>query len=308
MNALHAPWTATHSTLADGFDVWTIRDAAGNWVADAPFYGWVPVVGSPSNGIEGAAARAKLIAAAPVMLDALREAEAGLELTDAAAKPPTDFVPSPTLALRAVRAALAIACAALTACGGGGIDTPQPAAAHQATLQLFGDSTLHLMAPLIVARYGAGRVEDRSKGGSSSTQLLAGTDGINLAWPQSVTADYILINHGLNDGFTVKRVSLEQFRGNLERLIAAPGTTPILQTPLPSTTPLRDMAGYAEVTRQVAAAHGLQLVDMFACFQEQPGWRDRLPDGTHPDAQGVQAMAECAEPVLDAVMSEGVRP
>lgn len=57
---------------------------------------------SPANE-----ANARLIAAAPELLAALREAEAGLEFAGADKEPPTEFVPSHTLALRNVRAAIA---------------------------------------------------------------------------------------------------------------------------------------------------------------------------------------------------------
>ena len=52
-------------------------------------------------------ANARLIAAAPDLLDALREAEAGLEFAGADKEPEGQFVPAPTMALRIVRAAIA---------------------------------------------------------------------------------------------------------------------------------------------------------------------------------------------------------
>jgi hypothetical protein len=65
-----------------------------------------------SEGLEGdcpqARANAALIRMVPELVDALREAEAGLEFAGADREiPEGDFVPSPTLALRNIRAMLA---------------------------------------------------------------------------------------------------------------------------------------------------------------------------------------------------------
>lgn len=195
---------------------------------------------------------------------------------------------------------------ALTACGGGDEPQQQTAQAYEPPrIQLFGDSTMHAAAPYWVARFGT-RIEDRSRGGTSSTQLLAGTDKTNKPWPQSVSAPYYVVNHGLNDGYMGLRtyISLDQYRANLRRLATAPGSVAIFMTPVPSTRPGRDMGPYAQVMREVAAEHGLRVIDAYACFQRQPDWQQRLPDMTHPDAQGLSFVVNtCAAPVIQALSS-----
>jgi lysophospholipase L1-like esterase len=169
------------------------------------------------------------------------------------------------------------------------------------TIQLFGDSTMNLVAPLAISHYG-NRVKNYARPGTGSTDLVNGTDGFNKPWPQTVKLQYAVVNHGLNDGFEkIGKISLDKYRSNLEILSTAPNTKVIFQTPLPSTAKGRDMTEYARVMREVAAAHGLQVIDMFVFFQQQPDWQARLSDGTHPDETGVQFMLGCMKPTLDAL-------
>jgi len=172
------------------------------------------------------------------------------------------------------------------------------------TIQAFGDSTEAQLAPLLAAHYGA-RFSSRAVPGTTSSQLLAGTDGLNPPWPGSVTGQVVVIAHGLNDGCTCHPGTLtpEQFAANLERLIdlAPLGTRMVLQTPLPSANPARPMAAYAQAVRDVAAARGAVLVDVFACFSATPGYAGLFVDGTHLTDAGKQVEAACVEPVLDAL-------
>lgn len=202
-----------------------------------------------------------------------------------------------------IRRALALlACACITACGGGGSDSgPEPVARAPLTLAVYGDSINNLLYPLLAERYGAGRVTNHAKGGSTSTDLLRGTDGINSPWPSNVVADVVMLDFGANDAYSAKRIGLEQYRANLLRLANAPARV-VLQTPLPSAVPGRDLAPYAEVMRQVAREKGLDLVDMFACLSAVPGWQSLLYDQTHPSPEGLQVLMACIAPVLDAVM------
>lgn len=203
----------------------------------------------------------------------------------------------------------AFAALLLTACGGGGSaePSPTPTAAESASIQLFGDSTMVLAAPAWQARWA--NVTLSAKGGSTSAQLIDGTDGVNAPWPQSVTARYVVINHGLNDGYKHHgriMLTIDEYKAHLRTLAVAPGATVIFQTPLPSTRVGRDMAPYAQAMREVAAERGLRVIDVYDCFQGLGDWQSHLRDQTHPDAVGVERMAECADSVVSNLA--GVMP
>lgn len=200
-------------------------------------------------------------------------------------------------------------CVTLIACGGGGDPAPSaapqsaPPAAAPATIQLFGDSTLRMVGFELVKVYGS-RIDNRAVNGSTSTQLIAGTDGLNARWPASVAADVVVIGHGLNDGFAAHQVlTQDEYRANLEQLVdlAPAGVRVVLQTPLPSTAPGRDMAAYAETMRDVARVRGLHVIDVFACFGTAPDYASLFKDGTHPTDAGLQVMVACMRPTLDAL-------
>lgn len=194
----------------------------------------------------------------------------------------------------------------LSACGGGGNEPATPCAP---TIQLFGDSTMapELGAgPLWIAKWGP-RVTNRAVGGTNSTALRTGTDGLNAPWPMSVNADYVVINHGMRDGFIPfpqAFTPLEQYKDNLRFFRDHNGGAEVIfQTPNPSTIlPERDMAPYAAAMKEVAAEKGNKVIDVYACFQQQPNWEQRIPDKTHPDQQGLQYVVDtCVTPVVEAL-------
>lgn len=179
-----------------------------------------------------------------------------------------------------------------------------------ATLQLFGDSTLDSelgASPYWIAKWGS-RVSNRAVGGTNSRELIAGTDGLNPPWPQAVSAKYVVVNHGLRDGYVVLPETftpMDQYIANLRTLANAAGAEVIFQTPNPSTKAGRDMAPYAQAMRDVAAERGLRVIDVFACFQHQPNWQSRLPDQTHPDADGLRYIVDtCVAPVIETLTCE----
>lgn len=220
-----------------------------------------------------------------------------------------------------MRKALAILAATiLTACGGGGGSTSSTAPvakACQATrIQLFGDSTqwgldvvTHNRAAMypelalqqaMDQRFGLGRVvvSTRAVSGTDTTKLLAGTDGLNAPWPQSVAADIVVINHGIND-----TVSIDQYKANLRALLKAPAQV-VLETNLPMAT------GYAEINnamRTVATETGTVLIDSNRYALSLPAWSQYSPDGMHATGEGYALIARNAKMPVLAPMVEKLR-
>jgi lysophospholipase L1-like esterase len=198
----------------------------------------------------------------------------------------------------------------LAGCGGGCAEAAaEGTACLRPCIQLFGDSTMAGAVSHWQEAFGL-RIEGRAAGGATTTKLIAGEDRMNLPWPQSVDARYYVINHGMNDGNKKPGkggISVEQYKANLRILAKAPHATPIFQTPNPAFSVYReDIWRYANAMRQVAAEYGIQVIDVHACFQRQPNWRERLPDGTHPDEQGYRYIVEhCVTPVVEKLPCAG---
>lgn len=212
--------------------------------------------------------------------------------------------------IRTGGAALLAACVALAGCGGGGSDAPplpplptvQPLSATACTptgtavrIQLFGDSTqagaiaggMAAKTPTMLlqadmdATFGAGAVlvEDRAASSTSAAQLLAGTDGKNAPWPQSVAADIVVINHGINDAG--RGVLPATYRSQIDQIVAAAPARVVLETPNP--TRGQDMAPFAQAMREVAATRGATVADTYAYVSSLPeGGLEYLSDWAHP--------------------------
>jgi lysophospholipase L1-like esterase len=174
-------------------------------------------------------------------------------------------------------------------------------------VQLFGDSTQLgwdgvtrrmakatpdvLLQRILDARLGPGVavVANRSVSGTTAVQLAEGTDGLNLPWPQSVDADIVVVNHGIND----MRVgnSLAAYRAALETL-AKTDAVVIFETPNRTTWPRVD--AFVPVMREVAAAHGVPVADVYAYSQ---GFQ--MLDWAHPTAeQYANIVADVLAPVV----------
>lgn len=187
----------------------------------------------------------------------------------------------------------------LTSCGGGGPESPTDpcVALSSVRIQLFGDSTqlgFDSASPSGVAthnpatelqryfdaRYGAGKVKvsSRAVNGSSSKQLVDGTDGLNAPWPASVEAEIVVVNHGINDFYPVDDIAA--YRKNLQILSMAAGSRVVFETP--NILRKLNVGPYAQVMREVAAQKGLPVADVFAYTSALPDWPTLLFDNAHP--------------------------
>jgi lysophospholipase L1-like esterase len=160
-----------------------------------------------------------------------------------------------------------------------------------------------ILQGMMDARFGAGAVvvSTRAVGGTSSAQLLAGTDGLNRPWPQSVDADIVLLNHGINDSFL--GVSEETYKADLLALMQAPGKV-VFETPLPvSWAGYKD---YAQIMRDTAAAEGVSVIDTAAFAATTSNWYGRYAqDGIHPNDAGYQLLVSGAVyPALEPMVAK----
>lgn len=199
---------------------------------------------------------------------------------------------------------VALLCATLAACGGGGGSDAVPTnSAPQQTctpvvvhIQMFGDSTAMgvgvFVQSALDAKYGVGNVmlEDRAVGQTWAGKLLTGTDGLNAPWPQSVTAPITTINFGLNDEAYGGLGGPDAYRKNITALAPSlyitPNRTYDLQYRPPELT-----EQYAQIMREVAVSLHKPVADVNAFTTAYPGWDALLTDGTHPNSTGYDLIA-----------------
>lgn len=222
-----------------------------------------------------------------------------------------------------------IALAALHACGGSAgpaapITKPVTActALPNVTIQLFGDSTqagyeggvtpsriaahnpTEELQRILDAQFGAGStlVVNRGVGGTRSYQLRAGTDGLNLPWPQSVAAQIIVVNHGINNMQDQATIPLSAYKADLEFFAAnTNGAQLVLETPNVVTGwGLSGTALYAQAMRDVAAEHQLPVADTYDITDSS-----MLGDWAHPtDAGYVTIVAESLAPAVTPLVAK----
>lgn len=192
----------------------------------------------------------------------------------------------------------------LTACGGGGSSAPPPADPEAYTISAYGDSTQHAHGqPHAASRPGA-KIYNRGVRGSNSSQLLAGTDGVNFAWPtqmQREIARIVVINHGINDR------DLTTYKANLRSMVEqaqAAGKVVVLEEPNPAgetvtETMTRNNFVIADFDLRRAAMRDLAThMGVYFCSQA----RVPLRDGIHPTEAGyatkANRLAACIADVL----------
>jgi lysophospholipase L1-like esterase len=149
-------------------------------------------------------------------------------------------------------------------------------------------------------RFGGGcvQVSTRAVSGTTSSQLVAGQDGLNLPWPRSVDADIVVVNHGIND--VAWGVAPATYADNLRKLSRAQGAQVVFQTPLPVSTSSVD---YTPEMVAVANEAGLQVIGARAYAQGLPNWWRYATDGVHGTSEGYRLlMTNAAMPVLESVV------
>lgn len=204
--------------------------------------------------------------------------------------------------MKSMMAALAVGIIS-TACGGGGSEPPTtstqsapPPCRQTVTVQVYGDSTQNqawhdgYLQQILAARFGDRvTVIDQAASGTTSQALLYGQDGVNPPWPENVTGDVVVVNHGINDA--ARGTPLDTFRATMLHFAAVPGA--VLETPNPVNHPPIDDSPYAQATRSAAKAGRIPLADVQAYVMSLPNWRALMqPDGVHPSMELQQMIAE----------------
>jgi hypothetical protein len=211
-----------------------------------------------------------------------------------------------------VGSALSLLALALTACGGGAGASPfgpAPAAAaapHITSIQLFGDSTQFLAGSYWQQHYPGLVVDNQAVPGTSTAQLLAGTDGKHAAWPTPVSADVAVFKFGANDALPWFNTSIAQFKANLRALVAGVKGVAVLETPDPTLDPARpNEPAYTQAVRDVAAELHVALIDTDACWRAYGNWQSFIgPDGEHATEAGrAYTVTNCVAPVIDALLA-----
>lgn len=141
------------------------------------------------------------------------------------------------------------------------------------------------LLPLFLPQYRM-VVTTRSVGGSTSGNLLLGTDGANGVWPDNIEANIIVINHGLNDA--KENVNVADYKNNLIELRDKINSDQIMVWQTPTVNYYYDVAPYAQAMKEVAAMYN----DIVADTGLFSNWLGELPDGIHPRQLGYSRLID----------------
>lgn len=132
---------------------------------------------------------------------------------------------------------------------------------------------------------------------------------------------YVIVMFGLNDswidnGKTASRLTVGEYRANLGEMIAklaAQGTKVVLMTPNPALPPTygpernATLKPYVTAVRQLAAEHGLPLIDVYRHFAElaleHPQINSLFTDDMHPNPAGQAQIANLLQEHLKPALS-----
>lgn len=172
-----------------------------------------------------------------------------------------------------------------------------------------------VLETLLEAGGGGPRVVNAGVGGETTAGLFQRLGGLFAAHER---IDRLVVMYGLNDAAlidpgpterTEPRVPVATYRENLRGVVREArrqGAAVVLCTPNPMTRAyayagrgayarasdvnfvLKD---YADAAREVAAQEEVPLVDVYRLFVDTPGWERLLPDGIHPNPEGLAMIA-----------------
>lgn len=179
-----------------------------------------------------------------------------------------------------------------------------------------------LLADALKCRGRAVEVRNLGIGGERTDQALARLERDVLSLrPQLVTVMYGTNDSYVDRGAQASRISVEQYRDNLNRIVSRlrrSGIRPVLMTPprwardaAPNglgENPNGRLEPYVQACRELARQQRVPLVDHFEGWTRATGrgvnLRDWTTDGCHPNPRGHQELAERLIPAVVRALEE----
>lgn len=166
----------------------------------------------------------------------------------------------------------------------------------------------------------AATVTNNAISGTTSSEMLAGTDGSGSTFEAKMAASsatVVMCNHGINDAVGLNPVTASQYRLNLTKFVRICrfyGKTPVIVTPIPNwpvnTRPIarcEALKHFATIAREVAKQMGVALVDQYIWIERMLATGKQtsltlMPDGVHPSAAVYAQMGRnLAIPILGQI-------